>query len=159
MRTPKKTSHGRRWFALGSAVVVAAAAFTFFAAVRDDGPRLEAVDSQRVAATQRACEGWLDDADRNGRATPHSDWCMDLGHWMRDQLAAPAGMGSRMWDGSESLAGACQRWVDSDPSTPPTTPTEWCGQMVTWMTDHMTDWNGLDDWDHHMGDGHWMPNR
>ena len=39
------------------------------------------------------------------------------------------------------------------PATSEATATSgWCNQMITWMTQHMGDWN---DWHDHMDDGPW----
>ena len=119
------------------------------------------MDSQRVAATQRACRQWLDDYSSSSGDTPEVGWCDDLTQWMDDQMATGNMMGPMMWDSPQAMIDACRQWTTTargngtTATSGPTTATGWCDQMVGWMSQHMGDWDDREDWDDHMDDGHW----
>jgi hypothetical protein len=150
-RTPKWT-----WAAAAVALVVAIAVAVFVISHDDDNNGSRALDSQRIAATQSACQQWLDDsADATG--TP-SGWCNDMTNWMHDQIGNGRMTGSMMWGSPEGMLDTCRRWMSTAPSEGATTTRASCDQMATWMSQHMGNWEDEEGWDDHMDDGHWMMN-
>lgn len=108
--------------------------------------------SQRIAATQAACQEWLDGYSTDGAASPPVGWCEDMSRWMNDQAASGSMMDSMMWGSPQAMIESCQAWAGTTSTGP---STEWCGQMATWMSQHMDGWQDPNDWDDHMSDGHW----
>lgn len=134
-------------------VVAVVAAVTIGALVltRDDDPA-PANAGQRIAVTQAACQQWLDGYSTGGTAVPPAGWCEDMGRWMSDQADRGSMMGSQMWGSPQAMIDSCQDWAGT---TATGSAAQWCGQMATWMSQHMGGWDDSQDWDDHMGDGHW----
>ena len=131
--------------------VVAAVAIGALVLTRDDDPA-PANAGQRIAATQAACQQWLDGYSAGGAAGPPTGWCEDMGRWMSDQGAGGSMMGSQMWGSPRAMIDSCQDWAGT---TTTGSAAQWCGQMAAWMSQHMGGWDDGQDWDDHMGDGHW----
>jgi len=131
--------------------IVAAVAIGALVLTRDDDPA-PANAGQRIAATQAACQQWLDGYSADGAAVPPTGWCEDMGRWMSDQAASGSMMGSQMWASPQAMIDSCQDWART---TTTGSAAQWCGQMATWMSQHMGGWDEGQDWDDHMGDGHW----
>ena len=147
----RRTTNG--WAVVG-VIVAVVAAVTIGALVLtggDDDPA-PADAGQRIAATQSACQEWLDGDSTDGAAAPPTGWCEDMGRWLSDRAASGSMMGSMMWGSPEAMIENCQDWAAT---TQGASASEWCGQMATWMSQHMDGWNDSQDWDDHMGDGHW----
>lgn len=160
---PPRTSTWKWIAGVAVAVAVAAVAVAAFAIARDDdnaGSDGPALDSQRIAATQSACEQWLDDDTDPGGATPPQGWCTGMTGWMYDQMADGSMTGPMMWGNPQAMIDACRQWMATGPdgddtATSGPTSTGWCDQMVGWMSQHMDNWDDWQDWDDHMDDGHW----
>ena len=107
-------------------------------------------------AMVQACQRWLEESTTSTEAVPDQGWCDGMGDWMYDQMANGSMMGTTIWGSPEAMLNACVQWTTASPGsdTPATgattSATAWCEQMVTWMSQHMGQW---DDWDGHMGDG------
>jgi hypothetical protein len=134
-------------------IVAVVAAVTIGALVLsgDDDPAPDDA-GQRIAATQAACQQWLQNYSTDGAAVPPAGWCEDMGRWMSDRAASGSMTGSMMWGNPQAMIDSCQDWADT--ATTGSTA-QWCGQMATWMSQHMGTWDDSQDWDDHMGDGHW----
>ena len=111
----------------------------------DDSTDVDAsLGAQQLASIQQACAQWYD--GHTGSAAPSSAWCDDMVDWMTDQVRSRQMMGSMMWSDPDQMLATCQQWMSSSTTAGGSTPngSAWCGQMVTWMTQHMGDW---DRWD------------
>lgn len=145
----------RRWsrwaVAGGVALVIVVVVVAGWVLTRDDDDANQADTSQRIAATQAACQQWLDSNSASGSSAPDAGWCGAMSSWMNDQVANGSMMGSMMWGSPQAMVNACQDWS----TTTGESSARWCDQMVTWMSQHMGTWDDGQDWDDHMGDGHW----
>ena len=129
------------------AIVAVVIAFT-----RDDGTggaTDQALISQRIAATQSACQQWAGPTGPTALA-PNAARCGAMGTWMYGQMANGHMMGGA-WASPQAMVDACRQWSAAASSTvSDVDPTAWCQQMVTWMTQRMGAWNNSQDWDNHM---------
>jgi hypothetical protein len=100
--------------------------------------------TQQLASIQQACAQWR--GGYTGGSAPSSAWCDEMVGWMTGQVSSGRMMGSMMWGDPDQMLATCQQWMASRPPASGSTPgtAEWCGQMVTWMTQHMGSW---DQWD------------
>ena len=151
--SPATSNVWKRTAILATLAAVVAVAALAFALTRDDGrsgTTDQALVSQRIAATQSACQQWLGSSGSTP-GTPNTGWCGAMGAWMSGQMTN-GHMTSGAWASPQSMVDACRQWSTTATSTPSgADPTAWCQQMVTWMTQRMGGWNNSDDWDNHMG--------
>jgi hypothetical protein len=127
------------------ALVVAVVVVGMVGASDDDsGGNVSSLGTQQLAAIQQACGQWQD--GYAGSAVPSSAWCDDMVGWMTDRIQHGQMMGSMMWGDPDQMLATCREWMASNPRVGGSTPeaSAWCGQMVSWMTQHMGDW---DHWD------------
>ena len=169
--TPKPSpTSGARWkwvAALAALAAVMVVSATAVAVNRGgDGNPTLSIDSQQIADSRDACQQWLDDYPTSTGPAPDEDWCNDFGDWMFDQMTDGSMIGTMMRRMPEAMIDACLLWTGTAPGDTTatgaaTSSTGWCHQMVTWMTQHVSDWDDWDDWDDHMNDGPWngMMNR
>ncbi len=152
--TPPPNAGRRRWplvLAIVAAIVlIGGVAGAVVIARRDDTPTYAA---PQVGWMSDSCQQWAASYPADASNRPTGAWCTSMAGWMNTRTAqGQAGpmmgqgqmMGPMMWQSPDNMRATCQQWMASNPSAVPsgTDATAWCGQMVTWMTQHMGDWNG-----------------
>lgn len=153
LATPATTA-SRRWqlaIAIGATIVlIGGVASAVVIARRDTTP---AYATPQVGWVSDSCQQWAATYPAETANRPTSDWCTSMAAWMNTRTGqgptAPMMgqgqmMGPMMWRSPENMRATCQQWMTANPSAAPsgTDATAWCGQMVTWMTQHIGDWNG-----------------
>jgi hypothetical protein len=147
--TPQR-SRPRRMIlaAAGLAVVALIVGIAAFAITRDDDdPQPSA--TEQIAVARQACQQWLDSDRAPDGPGPGAGWCDDMAGRMPTHMSdGQMMMGRGMWASPEAMRDVCTRAMGDTP-TATGDPTDWCDQMVNWMTQHEGDW---DHWHHNWDD-------
>ena len=147
--TPHPSKVGRRRRAVlsaGLAVGLLVAAIAVGVGVsRDDNPSSPgALAPLQLASMQQTCEEWT------GASAPHlggasaSVACVAMTDWMSQQLRSGHMTGTMMFGSATTMGAACSAWMATEPAAIASGSTQpWCDDMVTWMTQHIGNW---DEW-------------
>jgi hypothetical protein len=141
---PKRESRLPWLIAITVVVVLAALVGGMIATRGDDSSGIDtSLGTEQLASIQHACAQWR---DGYVGSAPSSAWCDEMVGWMTDRVGSRHMMGSMMWGDPDQMLATCQQWMASSQLVSGSTPdaATWCGQMVTWMTQHMGSW---DQWD------------
>lgn len=133
-----------RWGLLVLVIAVVAAGLAVRVVLADGGDSGD-VSAAQVSSIRQACRGWMGTGPSGAAAH-----CDDMAGWMGDHMGANGMTPSMMWGDPERMRATCQQWMDDHPPADIAEPRAWCDDMVTWMTDHMSDWSGQEHW------GGWM---
>lgn len=143
------TRIGRRWIvlAVGVAVLAVGGVATAVIATRDDAP---SYDTAQIGRMHDGCQRWAD--SYRGSDGPDGGWCTSMTDWMNGRMEQRRGgmmTGPMMWQDADSMRATCEGWMADRPAatTGGADRSDWCDQMVDWMSEHMG------DWDHWMRDG------
>lgn len=142
---PGRGSRGPRLITIALVAVVVTLIGALVATRGDDSIGVGASQgAQQLASIQEACVRWHD--GYTGSPAPSSAWCDEMVGWMTARVGSRQMMGSMMWSDPDQMLATCQRWMTSSQPSNGSMPTAatWCSQMVTWMTEHMGNW---DRWD------------
>jgi hypothetical protein len=103
------------------------------------------VAEQQLASVQRVCERWSGSSAPSLDASSASFACTNLANWMTEQLRTGRMTASMMWDSPSAFGSTCRHWLatETQSSVSGTTSPEWCDEMVSWMEQHIGNW---DDW-------------
>jgi hypothetical protein len=151
----------RKWIAAAAAVAaMTGVSATALAVTRgsDNDHTGHSAYSQQIPVSYRVCQQRLDDYPPSTADGPVDGWCNDFGNWMFDQMSTGSMRRTMMWYGPAAMIDACHQWIGTPPGSDATASNgasatnRWCNQMITWMTEHMGDW---DDRNGHTGDGPW----
>jgi hypothetical protein len=141
--SPRRVSRGVLAGLVAAVGIAAVAAGVLIA--RDDDNQDSVGSSSQVASVSAACQSWLDsDPTQPGTA----GWCNGMADWMTQRMTQ-GGMGPQMmWGDPDRMRDTCQQWMTANPPGGTDVDAQsWCDSMVGWMSDHMGDWSGRDDWD------------
>ncbi len=101
--------------------------------------------SVQLTSVQQSCQQWSgSSAPTLGNGSPSTAWCTTMTNWMGQQLHNGRMTGAMMWGSATTLQNTCQQWMAGSGSTSGGTASPaWCGQMVNWMAQHVSNW---DNW-------------
>jgi hypothetical protein len=134
-------------FAVGVAVAVVVVVVTIGIALsRGATP----ADAQELASIQRACQQWTGAYTSSAGRGPTAAWCASMTDWMRQQLSSGHMTGHVMWSNPSIMGSTCRQWMATGSSATLGINPQACDQMVTWMIQH------VDNWDTWMMSGHMM---
>lgn len=130
---------GRRWIVLAVVVAVLAVGGVAAAVIanRDDSP---SYDTAQISWMHQGCQQWAE--SHQGSNGPGDGWCSSMTDWMNGRMDQRQGgmmMGPMMWQDPDSMRATCREWMAVNPTAGGTV--EWCDEMVSWMSDHMGDWD------------------
>lgn len=145
--TPQRPK--RPWILIAglvAGVVVLAVGIAAFAITRDDDPQPSA--TEQIAVARQACQQWLDSDNAPTGPSPGAGWCDDMAGWMSGHMGdSQRMMGGGMWASPDAMRDVCTRAMGNT-RTADGNATQWCDQMVGWMTQHEGDWDDWhDNWD------------
>jgi len=66
--------------------------------------------------------------------------CISMSDWMTKHLSDGRLTGSMMWGSATALRSTCGQWMTTETSGT-ADGNAWCDQMVTWMTQHVGNWD------------------
>jgi hypothetical protein len=140
-----------RWLVAAAVVIAVGVGIGVGTAIAGGDDSSDVSSSQQLAGWRQACQQWNDDYSRDGSG-PGTGWCHAMTDWMYDQMRDGTMGPSMMWGDPQRMRDTCRQWARSDADASGTDAMTWCAQMVTWMTDHMGNWDGWDngDWDNWM---------
>lgn len=92
--------------------------------------------SQRVG---RLCDDWARSNATTNDAVA-STWCDQMTNAMDDRMASGHMTGPMMWGTPASMRDACVKAMAGYEDAA-RDPDAWCQRMVTWMQQHLGDWN------------------
>ena len=99
--------------------------------------------SAQLTSVQQSCQQWAGASTPTvGNGSPSSAWCTTMTDWMGQQLRNERMTGAMMWGSATTLQTTCQQWMaaGSGSTSGETASPAWCGQMATWMAQHVGDW-------------------
>jgi hypothetical protein len=100
--------------------------------------------TQQVAAARQACHQWFDSDTTASGGGPGSGWCDDMAEWMSGHMrGGRMMMGTGMWASPQAMRDVCVQAMGTGQGANGNA-TQWCDQMVDWMSQHRGNW---DDWD------------
>jgi hypothetical protein len=75
-----------------------------------------------------------------------------MADWMTEQLHSGRMTSSMMWGSATTIGATCRKWLgtDSRVSISSSASPSWCDEMVSWMEQH------IGNWDRWMMSGHMM---
>jgi hypothetical protein len=142
--TPRRP--GSRWMLIAAVVAVVAVlavGIAAFAIGRDDS-NSPPTATQQIAAARQACHQWLDRDTSASGGGPGSGWCDDMAEWMSDHMRGSGMMmGTGMWASPQAMRDVCVQAMGTGQGVNGDA-TQWCDQMVDWMSQHRGNWN--DSW-------------
>jgi hypothetical protein len=102
-------------------------------------------DRQQQATLQRVCGEWSGISAPELGTSSASAACSAMADWMDQQLRNGRMTGPTMWGSATALGSTCREWMDtgSRASISTSTSPRWCSEMVSWMKQHIGNWN---DW-------------
>ena len=112
-----------------------------------------AAADQQLASVQRACVDWTSNSAPSLGASSASVACTTMADWMTEQLHSGRMTGSMMWGSATTMGGTCRKWLgtDSRSSIASSAWPSWCDEMVSWMEQHIGNWDGWMMSGHMMG--------
>jgi hypothetical protein len=99
--------------------------------------------SVQLTSVQQSCQQWSGTSAAGvASRSPSTAWCTTMTDWMGRQLQSGRQTGAMMWGSAATLQTTCQQWMaGSGPTSGGTASPAWCGQMATWMSEHMGSWS------------------
>jgi hypothetical protein len=142
--SPDGTSPFRRhalWLILIGLVV---AAVVIAAVILFSSDSSGVADRQQLASVQRVCGEWSGNSAPRLGTSSASATCSGMADWMDQQLRNGQMTGPTMWGSATALGSTCREWMDTDSraSISTTASPGWCSEMVSWMKQHIGNWNG-----------------
>jgi hypothetical protein len=105
-------------------------------------------DQQQLASVQQVCKEWSGNSAASLGTSSASAACLTMADWMGQRLQNGQMTGPMMWGSASSMNSVCRQWMDtgSRASISTTASPGWCDGMVSWMQQHVGNWD------------HWMMN-
>jgi hypothetical protein len=153
-RTPQATlpqtkGKRRRMWLMALSMVVLAAGCTRSAAISTTttsavakttttNPSTGAIANQQLASVQQICQRW------SGNVVPAlgndsaSAACATMAEWMSQQLRNRRMTGPMMWGRPTAMRATCRQWMATVFGT---ASAPWCDELVSWMEQHIGNWD------------------
>lgn len=137
---------GGRWIVVAVGLAALAVGGVAAAVIANQEDSTSYVTAQ-TGWVHEGCQRWAD--SRQGANAPDDGWCSSMRDWMNSRIDQRWG-GMTMRQDPASVRATCREWIADNPSAGGPNSVEWCDEMVSWISGHMSDW---DQW---MPNGTWM---
>ena len=153
-RAPERIAR-RRWGRLLRVTgLVAAVLGTIIIGIAVSGDKSSSSGSltaRQLASIRQTCQQWSGSSGASVDGSPTRPACGRMSDWMSQQLHGARTTAPMMWGNATTMRATCRRWMATGAAgVSDANAQTWCDDMVTWMTQH------IGNWDRWMTNGHMM---
>jgi hypothetical protein len=99
---------------------------------------------QQLASVRQACVQWSGNSAPRLGIDSASAACTTMADWMNGQLRNGQMTGPMMWGTATTMGATCRQWMNTSARTTisATASSAWCDEMIGWMEQHISNWDG-----------------